>query len=329
MSRAIIVVLIYLFIFFYAIIFTNDTGWVLFIFFSLLIVLDCLSLFSPLRMLEVRSPERLHLTVNEYASIDLIIKRAIKVPLYFDRLRLTLPDAQQHDMFENYFGQEKKLHMNWKPIQRGIVENQIIFLKTSDFFRLFVKQRQIVLPVEWIILPESHVLINEAIVALEKITNKKSYGEISYTLKNYREYREGESTKQIDWKISSRMETLMMREYEIDEPAQWLFVFYGIESIHFEAMLSLFYTLFRTYKTSARFMLIGADGPKSQLNALADFAKIQPVIDLPEIPYRQSESVCVFVPESTEALATLFQSNRFHLISYEAIIGKGGATDAE
>lgn len=328
-GRVAFIILVYLFVFLYAIIFTNDTGWVLFIFFSLLFLFECLSLISPLRMLKVKNTERIHLTVNEKKSINLVIGRAMKLPLYFDTLRVTFPEIQQYRALTNYFGQEKMLQIDWEPSQRGVIENQSLFLQTSDFFRLFIKQREMILPVEWIVLPEKHPLINEAIAVIEKVTNKKAYGETSYTLKNYREYREGESTKLIDWKTSSRMETLMTREYERDEPIQWLFVFYGIESTHFEALLSLFYTLFRTYKTSARFMLIGADGANSQLDSLVDFSKVQPVGSIPEIPYRQTESVCVFVPELSETLTRVFHEKRFHLISYEILVGKGGATNVD
>lgn len=328
-GRAIVILMIYLFVFLYAIIFTNDTGWVLLIFFSLLFLFDCLSLISPLRMLKVKNPERLHLTVNEKASIRLVIQRAIKIPLYFETLRVTWPNIQQDQALINYFGQEKKLKLDFKPSQRGMIENQNLVLQTSDFFDLFVKKHSMNLPVEWLVLPEKHPFINEAIVVIEKIMNKKSYGETSYTLKNYREYHEGESMKQIDWKTSSRMENLMIREYERDDPGQWLFVFYGIESIHFEALLSLFYTLFITYQTPARFMIIGDTGANSQLDSLVDFATIQPVASIPEIPYRQTENICVFVPELTKIPAALFQEKRFHLISYETLVHEGGASDVE
>lgn len=322
-----LLIIFYVISFLYAIIFTNQTGWILFWFLSLILLLEILSLITPLRLLQVRSPKPLRLAVDEFVTIELLINSLYKMPLYFHRLNVSFSEIRHTKQLSNYLWQEKKLKVAWQPINRGLIESQNVLFETHDFLHCFPRTIQMTMPVEWVVLPLRHSFVDQGIAIIEHLMSKKAYGEPTFTLKNYRQYREGESIKQIDWKTSSRMQTLMTREYENDEPSKWLLVFYGIESIYFEEMLSLFYTIFLEYPTQARFMLMGEGTTSYQIESLVDFASVQPLNDLPMIPYRENENICIFVPKVTDELATLFQAKRFHLIPYEQVMSGGEPKD--
>lgn len=313
--------------FLYAIIFTNQTGWILFWFLSLILLIEILSIITPLRLLQVKSTNPLHLAVKEFVTIELSIKSLYKTPLYFHTLNVSFPTIRHTKQLSHYFGQEKKLKIAWQPTNRGRIESQNILFETHDFLHCFPRTFQITMPVDWVVLPARHAFVHQGVAIIEQLMSRKAYGEPTFTLKNYRQYREGESIKHIDWKTSSRLQTLMTREYENDEPRKWLLVFYGIESVYFEEMLSLFYTIFLEFPIQARFLLMGEGTVSHQIESIVDFASVQPLKDLPMVPFRENENICLFLPEITDELSTLFQSNRFHLISYEQVMSGGEPKD--
>ncbi|WP_289943020.1 DUF58 domain-containing protein [Tetragenococcus halophilus] len=140
-------------------------------------------------------------------------------------------------------------------------------------------------------------------------------------MKKFRPYQPGDRLSQIDWKLSSKQQELVLREYEQEQPIETIFLFYGKNSASFEAMLSLFYSFWQEFqKDKARFVLLGEQGASSTNLTQEDFSTIQPLNEEVELPDFGKKQIIHFIPEMNQQAEVFSASRWVQVYDYQQLL---------
>lgn len=312
----------YLLILAYALAFTNKTGWALLILATIFVFIELLSLLSSIRHLEIESKASIVTHVNDTHQFTLTI--GAKRFVFFPQLKVSLQETDSEKVLYLYRGQKQSFDFRWQAKQRKWVKEEVIIIESSDFLNLFKKRRLVKLNLDWIVLPEIHPLTASLNLYLKRMIEKQNSGEHSFNIKRYRSYLPGDSFKQIDWKLSSKKQELIYREYQHYDFAKQILIFYGCASEYFEETLSLFYSLHETSQLNLDFLMIGENIEDPNRIRLIDFALIQALHTSPELPSLKKAQILVLVPEYQVMLdpviETLSASNEVLLLDYRTLL---------
>lgn len=317
---------IYLLVFFYSAVFNNEIGWTLFLFMTFILCLCILQLFIPLKGISAQSPTTVITHVGENVQLPLDLQRPnALLPLAQFTVSITEPAVD--DTITSYlFYRQQQLVLDWRPKKRGVLQHLQLHYQSSDFFHLFIKGRNAQLNKQILILPQKQPLAQT--MQLQQTLQNQTFGEPTFTIKNYRPYRSGDAPKNIDWKLSSKQSTLIYREHENERTAQMVWIFWGAPSKDFEAMLSLYYSLQDLLEDPVEQYLFGANlREPAEIDALA-FARIQPLEEeLPKLPRLTERLIFFFTPEQTpqtaEQVEQLSKYNQVTVYDYVGLTKKG------
>lgn len=312
----------YFLIFFYAIAFNNATGWVVLVFISLVYLLEILTMLSPLRWIKVEIDETIYAQVGDCLPIKIKINGIGRLPMYYPHFSIELQDDSYKEI-SNYIGQERELFLQLTMKKRGLIKQQSLQISSRDLFGWFEKKYQLNASVDWIVLPEINPTSDLLISKVDAILSQNHDSDNSFDIKGYREYQAGDSLNRVDWKASSRLQKIIVRDYEKFISPKWRFIFYGVASSNFEAMLSLYYSLYQSKYKVIEFTLIGEGVDDDIIDSVAEFALIQPLNNLVEVAIEKNEFVCIFVPEAVEELNDNIQglgAKNVHMIAYEQLV---------
>jgi len=312
----------------YTLIFFSSAGWKILslLFFVGLLIIISLQL-SNLKQIEVQTDKVVVCSRNDTLSFNLVLEKKTSRFIYFPVLTIQLADFDLIKRVYGYRGQKLVVPMSYPVNQRGIYHHVNVCLKTNDIFYFFTKQRQYELLVEWVVLPKlilgSENLLNQLAVVQAPI------GQPSYEIKSYRAYVHGDSMKQVDWKLSSKHQEIIVKEYDNQEEQPPIFVFYGQTSFYFEEMLDAFYSIYQlSTSMKKKFYLLG-DGVTSQvISTNQDFAMISKsmTIDLNQFLSDKYDPIVLFIPERTKQIQILLDSwsqNSIQIISYQDLMKSG------
>ncbi|AYW45965.1 DUF58 domain-containing protein [Tetragenococcus koreensis] len=298
--RWLILLFIYLFIGVYALAFPSDTGWFLFIFATLVVLTEAFSLVGALQNIQFSAQSYLLVHAGKSVPVKIKMRKHRGKILWLANLQLSSSQYLETFTYLFYHGQQKQLRVTWKPQARGPVKKQTIHLVGSDLFGWFKKEAIHRFTVDWLVLPPVHPLNKQASYFFQKklSSNAQNFGEHSFKIKKFRPYQPGDRLGQVDWKISSKQQELILREYEQKEPSETILLFYGANSPYFEHLLSLFYSLWQELlNQDVRFVLLGQQVSDQMRITEEDFAFIQPLEQEVKIPDFGQKQVILFVPE--------------------------------
>lgn len=116
-------------------------------------------------------------------------------------------------------------HYSLRPVQRGDLLFERISLRMYSPLELWQNQRRLPLKNEVRVYPNFAALTKFALLAIDNrlsqigILQRRRRGE-GLDFHQLREYREGDTQRQIDWKASARMQKLISREYQDERDQQ-------------------------------------------------------------------------------------------------------------
>lgn len=319
--------LFYLAITLYTFIFNNTTGWGLFFFFSMFFFCCIISLLPSLRKIEVETINQKYVHLNE--SLPVTWELYKKRPTFFPIARLTIdsPLLSDTSAFLYFFtGSKRQLDLTWKPDKRGVFSTQPIQYQGSDLFFAFSKAYETTFSFHLVVLPTYNSQIEPLINHLfSQTVFPHTYGEMSFAVKSFRQYQTGDSLKYIDWKLSSKRNELIFREYEVSQQPEKLLIFWGSPSEHFEEMLSLYYSIQEAYGRQAlvKQQLFGDNIQDSSRPVLEDFASIQPFQTPPVISKLLGMQLFIFTTSIDEnldiQLSSLKRTNQVKVYTYDEL----------
>lgn len=300
--QGLLILCLYLLISAYAIIFTNNTGWTLWMLATLFLLSEIISLTASLKRVVLESEQTVLTSVGQPKLVEFSLKKKKRYLLGFSKLKLNsqIPDLSVELLF--YDGRKKRVSGEWLPSQRGHVKESQVTAISGDLFDWLQKSRKMKIVTDYFALPEKHKQSSQLARLLERAMRQTTFGEHSFSISNYRPYRPGDAIKQIDWKLSSRQQETILREYQLYQDAEIALLFYGKKSNYFEEMLSLFYGMQEyLHRKKIPVILLG-----EQVSATApsykDYAKIQPLEADVQLPEVSGKTLFVFTPESCDSL---------------------------
>lgn len=288
----------YLSILFYALIFTNETGWTLWVFATLLLFTEIVSLLGSLKRIKLVSQATMITSVGEPTIIEFFLQKKKAYPLWFIKLQFTYTQLNLVTPIYFYRGEQRQIENYWIPEERGYFTKTELIVTSSDLFDWLKKERKVQIPINYYVLPKKHEKASQLATDFQRSFYQNQVGETSFSLKNYRPYQAGDSIKQIDWKLSSRQSDFMFREYQLFQEAPFVLLFYGQESLNFEDTLSLFYSL-QEYlgEKNYHYLAYGSQIDISKSAQVKDYACIQPLVKDQALPLLIGKKLIVFAPE--------------------------------
>ncbi len=295
--RTLLFFFLYSMIFIYAMAFTNASGWALLVAMTLFLIMSLIGRLGPLKKVTIKNLDDFPLHVGQTAPVTFVMQKKVSYPVFFWQLQMFDDKQNTIAAWAFYYGQKQSFKQIWTPDKRGLEHPFEFTLLTGDPFGWLIKRQRLVMTAERLVLPAIHPQAAAFRRFIQKEQKQQFFGTPSYDIKNYRPYRLGDPLKQMDWKLSSRLQQLILREYQTYQEVATLLAFYGQDSPYFEEMLSFFYSLQKGWhQTGIEVLLIGKTGRIFQPTDL-DFAKIEPFTQTPALPAFSQAQVWLFTPQ--------------------------------
>ncbi|MCB5952455.1 DUF58 domain-containing protein [Enterococcus sp. BWT-B8] len=319
------ILLFYSLIFVYTIAFNNSTGWMLFFFLVFLMIVDLISLFPSLKMIKLETTELTTYTVNQPSQLTLELFRCQKSLLPTPSLTISLKKTLNSSLYAQlfYMGTRETFSFQWTPEKRGIFNELPLLVGSTDFLALFQKQlvRQVSGP--FMVMPELQKKKAELIfqIILTKLPNfKNSFGNQTFSIRNFRSHQFGDALKTIDWKQSVKRNELIVKEYEHEIEQDTELIFYGQDGLNFESLLSLYYSFTLFLERQMPFsQTIIVDSPMEASHEQL-FALASSFTEHRQLPMYSNKKLILFAPSLTqelgEQLELLQKNNTLFLITY-------------
>lgn len=292
--------------FFYGAAFNTRLGWSLFLFLVLLLMLSVLSILPSLKKIDVAIPNFIYAHRFQTLTFQITIFRKKISLLPLGKLAIIFLEKGVHEQITlySYRGKRKELSFTWQPQERGNYQRSAVQLIGSDYFDLFFKHHFVELKQALIVLPE---IKEEAYLLLDFFRpnlNHSWVGEPSFAVKNYRDYQYGDSMKQIDWKLSSKQNHLVLREQELENMQESVLIFWGEAGSDFEEMLSWYYSLQKLLLQQKKFyqMIIGQQIFRGRQIQAEVFAELQPFDEISALPAVNGNQLIIVTAKITDNL---------------------------
>lgn len=201
-------------------------SWFLFYSTFLVVMITIIYASMPIGDLDVKrvlNGERL--VAGEDIRVTITIKRKFRFPFFYFIVEDVIPEdwklksnnISTKEIF--YPFSEKKLIYSYtiKQPKRGKYEFTKVKVRTSDFFGLFTKDKEVTVNSEVIVYPNYQQLDNVNMYNKNEsesyITSKRIIEDIT-SVAGSREYVPGDRLTSIDWKVTARVNKLMTKEFE-------------------------------------------------------------------------------------------------------------------
>ncbi|MGX6971207.1 DUF58 domain-containing protein [Vagococcus bubulae] len=298
-------ILLFLMILLYTLIFLTTIGWILlsFMFVTFLCVLISLKL-AKLSCLNISLETYLLANREDSVRTEMTIQNKTSGFVFFPVLKITIEDLELTTYLYGYTGQKKVITIDWQANKRGKYETLDVLVESSDFFYFFYQQQISKIAIDWTVLPK--LLNTSSLLSLiEERQTETSIGEVSYDIKRYRPYTYGDSMKQVDWKLSTKHQEIMVKEFKQEEQEQPVFVFYPQQSFYFEKMLDVFFSLYKELENKpVSFYFANHDENSIEITDIMAFSEVkkQESTNLSSILIEDNQSVILFIPEMTNSI---------------------------
>lgn len=308
---------------FHAITFGFTASWILvFILFGLY-MFNALTLLFPLFYLEIIKQENIIIdpehNYNHYVAIKHRHDRHIYLPFLTLTVFFDQPKTKSTSKTLSFYHSKVELPVSFNKLSRGMFKRPDVKIQASDFFNIFHKAIYKRLLSTIYILPTiedeaTNLLITKHLASV--VNSKKKDIQKSYEFSKLKEYSTGDNTKLIDWKTTSKTQTLTIKESEYEKKKETYFIFCGNAGKEYEYLLSIFYTLVMNILSTSFFGVIDRTEYNEKVRQV-DFALLTPdnrneqvLLKLNEYVPENSNKV-IFIPSLDESLLLQLQNRDF------------------
>jgi hypothetical protein len=310
---------IFIGVFFHAVTFGFTASWVLVFFLFGILVFNTLTLLFPLFYLDIEKQDQIVLDPETDFTQNIMIKHRFNRVIYLPYLSLTLyfdqPKLKSTVKRLSFYQSSVQMAISLNGLTRGVYRRPDLRLKATDFFNIFIKSVKKRLLSTIYVLPKLNKEATNLLLIqhLAPVLNlKKKDNQRSFELHKLKEYAPGDNTKLIDWKTTSKTQTLTIKELEFEKKKETYFIFCGSEGPHYEFLLSVFYTLVTTILNTSFFGVINQSQYQTQVKQV-DFAIFSPdnrnkrvLFELDQYVPSDSNKV-IFIPSFDDKLLSELQ----------------------
>lgn len=302
----IICLIIFLIVLCYTLIFLTTVGWILTMFMLLTMITSLISFkLADVKKINIEIDDYLLINKDDEVSINITVQKNMPKFVFFPVLKVSIEELDFQKYLYGYTGKTKTMSLCIKMTKRGHYELANIELVSGDMFYLLLSSYHKKVPVDWYILPRYIKNPQSLLAMINFLVMDKQVGDMSFNIKGYRSYNHGDSMKQVDWKVSSKHQEIMVKEFSNETEEVPVFVFFGQASFYFEVLLDVYFCFFESFDTySTSFYLIGDGVESTPVETITPFALIRKTetIDLSVILNRINHDVVLFIPEMTESI---------------------------
>lgn len=263
-------------------IFNQLIFWLTFYFFLVLLLSSTLIIFLPLKQLIPKSSKEIIFTKG--SKEPLILELSYKYQALSSLVQLTGDLLIAGDTYRvTYANHACQWDLAFLP--RGTYPNPLIQLTVTDYFGLLKHQRCIQLDTHIVVLPKEQGVLAEKIYQRLSTASKKlliADHMDNFQLKAFKPFRDGEDYHGIDWKLSAKKQTYIVKEVEKELKNAISLAFYGLPNPNFETTLGAFYDFQQTYQEALACSSVKLVTDKNKLISdptLLNFAEVRPITD--------------------------------------------------
>lgn len=301
-----LVIILLVLICIFSVLFSTPAAWGLSFFLLALGLVDFLSfLFLPTKnQLQLELPIFLSMGEEGKGELCLNSQGIISLPIH----QVQLIQAPMELSFQRQSQNFQRFGLVLRPKQRGVFSELHFTVGVTDFFNLVERRTQEQVHQQLIVLPETRKIAPTFLNQLKKMSLAKRGYERTDKLRDFRPYRAGDPLKQVDWKLSSKQDDLILREYEVSQPESPTFILWGEADADFEALVSYYFSLQAVFFVQKKIpqIILGEKIYRGEILDPIIFAELQPFKEMPQIP-SLTGSVIIFAPRQTPLLESFFQ----------------------
>lgn len=243
-----------MFIVIYAFVFNNVVGWTSF-FFVVPTALTCLLMVGVRFDFMIKEKE---IVINQGEIFTLTIPSRSKWRWY-PRVSVTLIGDGveiESEPTSIFFAQFHDFVFKSSGLQRGIHSFSEVSVVVKDLFGMLEREFKFKIMFECIVYPKKRMLEAESLyhnLLSEYLAHHHFAPNETFDLQHIRDYVEGDLPNRIDWKLSSKKQSLQYRVYDLEMPVPPKVILVAEQDDDFEALLSVFYTFVTEFNLRGTF----------------------------------------------------------------------------
>lgn len=269
------------FLYLIAIVFDQMIFWMLFYFVGLFLIVCFLSILAPFPRIRKDYAEEVIIQAKEPFSLATPLQAKKFSYSFYPHLQgeLHLGNGQVSDLIN-----ASNTTLNWdlSHLNRGIFTDATAQLAIKDFVGFLRRTTTSTLNLRIIVLPEKKdALASKILTKLmgeSTLSSQDNYLK-SFQIKALRDYQNGDHYNEIDWKLSAKKQSLMIKEVEQEKKNALIPVFLGLNTPKFEESLATFASFLEIAQNQLTFSgcYLFSDHQLIEDPLFTDFARARPV----------------------------------------------------
>lgn len=244
--RNFLIYALWIFVVGYSLVFNNFTSWTVLFFFTGLLIFSLVSLHLKVKFDTAHIPK--HIRVHKSEMIVFTIQPTRHTRFHVLRVKpILVSDGRRIEGIwtVSFMNDTVDFSIETSSIPRGQYENVTVDFIISDIFGVLERTLESITIASITVMPQENSRADEVLDFIQHKTNfLTKYSSLeTFDLRTIRDYIPGDKLNHIDWKLSTRSQSLKYREFhhEVDTPSVFIMSMQEHEAV--EWMLSLFMTL--------------------------------------------------------------------------------------
>lgn len=239
--------LFYLFFAAFAIVFNKTGTWIVFYFLTLFFIVSGFSLLFASQPYQLKQKDVQVQPISgkpNEVELTLISPRKTWIPHAEASISIHQQSIES-ERFTSFLANHINLNFKSPLFARGIYPDLQVTLYYRDFFGILYRTQKLKTSLRLTIYP---TLQSQQATTIADFLNQYHHelfyelDETNFDLKKVRPYLPGDRINQIDWKLTSKKQELIFREFERDKTTYPVYLFLGVYHHDYEIMLSLYYS---------------------------------------------------------------------------------------
>ncbi|MBM6615768.1 DUF58 domain-containing protein [Desemzia sp. RIT804] len=232
-------------LFIYTLTFPTPVSWVVFYFFTVILLASLLSTFILWGKAQFEVSKNQQHELN--SQLNLKTKGFLPILIPYLTIVISVKEKSFSTEVPSLFKHKVSASFSAIHLPRGNHKKLLLRTSGKDILGFFTHQAKKQIPVDLEIYPDViySTLLHGTVKKLDaKLELKRFSAQDAANFRQLREHQQQDALKDIDWKTSFKKQTLMVKDYDQETNTPLNLIFLGYQSPQFEELLSLTYSLY-------------------------------------------------------------------------------------